>query len=174
MGSASLTRTKIGSGSLSSLTLQAGLSWLGHGTRCCAESVGELAVPVWFIGQPGGHHWSPVGILVVVDLADCRRSITQARHLLHEINRCTRTDDIRVRIRGSSDRGRALAALTRCPDAGAGCRHLLIGPGRADPQPSARHGGPRLLAVRPGGGMASWEGATAATPAAAAVRRRLR
>lgn len=63
--------------------------------------------PVWFAWRATSRRPA----LVVLDVAEGSNTLAM-RRLLHDVNACTSTDQIRVLARRVGDRGRALAALT--------------------------------------------------------------
>ncbi len=74
------------------------LRWLGH--ECaggCSTSIDSLAASIWFTRHGGSAWQAPHGTLVVLDLAERGgAALANVREMIDEINRCVRSDGIRV------------------------------------------------------------------------------
>jgi hypothetical protein len=98
-------------------TLASALAELGHncGNRCWS-AIDDLQATIWFIRLRGRLQTTPTDTLVVVDLTRGGESVLQLRHLIRDVNACTKRDRIQIRERRSNDNGYALAAVAAASD----------------------------------------------------------
>jgi hypothetical protein len=96
-------------------TLGSALRWLGH--HCpdhrCSQPIDALPASMWFLRR--GHPYFPtypLETLLVVDPTQTGQPLARVHRFIDEVNRCTRSETIRVRQRRSSVSAHDLSLFT--------------------------------------------------------------
>lgn len=92
-------------------TVSRALCWLGHDcARHCSAPLDDLPAAIWFVRRANADQ--PRRTIIVVDPAGSDEPVLRIRHLIRDINLCTRGDGIYVLARLFADIGNALSIVS--------------------------------------------------------------